>query len=520
MKEVIKVSIGSWAFTLDTSAYDFLQAYLDALKTQAQDVAAVEESLGKYLSSQVKNVSQVVTMQQIQQAIQDLGLPAFDAFSSNAEHQTSDENAKNKVDDFTQEFSQRLQEKMHKHRLYRHPEQKVLGGVFGGWAAYLGWDASVLRILYSVFLLVFLFAESRVFPILLLVYVAMWVAMPLARNQQQLNQLYGVGAEKTANRAQHRGNEVVNDMAQELRQSQLGRFLSEFFRIAFGIIFFLVGMTGLVILPLCFIWLLPAELINFFDFMPMMPALGVSKVLFYICLFIPFLIFFYEGIKLLFNLRFKKFRLGGLLLLFWLVAMIAMAFSTAAGIGHIGKSHVETTQNYPIEQQQDTLYISIDERAFSDQTYVCVIGESLYFLWDDPDEKATLYSMPVLKIHNDGLHNEISIKTTYASCLLNANFDFLLDDRKMIEKEGKNLKIYPRAYNKERPWNLSLCKMDIYVPAHTIVVMDYADNSKDCVLKSNKRYFPYRGYTQDIDDDVDISSIDGRRLSSFDFCWD
>jgi hypothetical protein len=34
MKEVIKVSIGSWAFTLDTSAYDFLQAYLDALKTR------------------------------------------------------------------------------------------------------------------------------------------------------------------------------------------------------------------------------------------------------------------------------------------------------------------------------------------------------------------------------------------------------------------------------------------------------------------------------------------------------
>ncbi|MBQ2447907.1 MAG: hypothetical protein II277_05815, partial [Bacteroidales bacterium] len=97
MKEVIKVSIGSWAFTVDTSAYDFLQAYLDALKTQAQDVDTVEESLGKYLSSQVKNVSQVVTLQQIQQAIQDLGLPAFDAFSSNAEQQTSDENAKNKV---------------------------------------------------------------------------------------------------------------------------------------------------------------------------------------------------------------------------------------------------------------------------------------------------------------------------------------------------------------------------------------------------------------------------------------
>lgn len=499
MKEVLKVSIGSWAFTLEQQAYDYLQAYLEQLQAQMQDLDSVEDKLGKYLSSQVKNVSQVVTLEQIQEAIQALGFPAFDT-SAGAQAEAEEDNA-------AQRAASKVQQEMARHRLFRHPEQKVLGGVFGGWAAFLGWDAAVLRILYAVFLLVFLFAESIVFPILLLAYVAMWVAMPLARTQEQINQLY----------ARPLGNQVVNDISQEVKQSQLGQFLSEFFRITFGIIFFLVGMTGLVIVPLCFLWLLPADILQFFDFMPLMPALGVSKVLFYICLFIPFLIFFYEGIKLLFKLSFKKFRLGLLLLIFWLVALIALAVSLAANVSIFGRSGTDLTTTYPIENQQDTLYISVDESVFADETYVCVLDATISLLWANPDHQSTLYALPSLKIIPDENIDELKIETSYHSILHKTNFDFLVNGRKMIEKEGEGLKIYPRVYNAENPWSLSHCKMNIRVPAHMTVVMDYVDDSKDCVLQSDERYFIFQGYGCDIDDDVVISTIDGDNCSSFDF---
>ena len=98
MKQVVKASIGRWAFTLEQPAYDFLDAYLTQIKAQGHDLDTIEENLGSYFSTQVNNVSQVVTMQQIQQAIQDLGLPAFETFSSDAEHQSADENGKNKIE--------------------------------------------------------------------------------------------------------------------------------------------------------------------------------------------------------------------------------------------------------------------------------------------------------------------------------------------------------------------------------------------------------------------------------------
>lgn len=518
MKQVVKASIGRWAFTLEQPAYDFLDAYLTQIKAQGHDLDTIEENLGSYLSTQVNNVSQVVTMQQIQQAIQDLGLPAFDAFSSDAEHQSADENGKNKIDDFTEEFSQRLQDKMTKHRLFRHPEQKVLGGVFGGLGAYFGWDPVVFRLLYGLFLIIFGLAESVIFPVLILLYLVLWVAMPLARNQQQLNQLYGAGAgaEKAAYYG-HKGTQVVNDIAQEVRQSQLGSFLAEFFRIFFGIVFFLVGMTGLVIMPLCFMWLIPADILQFFDFMPIVPALGVSKVLFYICLFIPFLIFFYEGIKLLFKLSFKKFRLGLLLLVFWLVALIALAVSLVSNVSIFGRSGTDLTTTYPIENQQDTLYISVDESVFADDAYVCVINAKISLLWANPDHQSTLYALPSLKIIPDDDIDELKIETSYRSIMPKANFDFLVNGRKMIEKEGEGLKIYPRVHNAEHPWGLSYCKMNIRVPAHMTVVMDYVDDSKDCVMQPDERYFIFQGYACDMDDDIVISTIDGENCSSFDF---
>lgn len=516
MKQVVKASIGRWAFTLEQPAYDFLDAYLTQIKAQGHDLDIIEENLGSYLSTQVNNVSQVVTMQQIQQAIQDLGLPAFETFSSDAEHQSADENGKNKIDDFTEEFSQRLQDKMTKHRLFRHPEQKVLGGVFGGLGAYFGWDPVVFRLLYGLFLIIFGLAESVIFPVLILLYLVLWVAMPLARNQQQLNQLYGAGAEKAAYYG-HKGTQVVNEMAEEVKHSQLGHFLSEFFRITFGIIFFLVGMTGLVILPICFVWLLPADLLQVFNFMPVLPALGISKVLFYICLFIPFLIFFYEGIKLLFKLGFKKFRLGLLLSVFWLVSLIALSVSLVTNVGFVGRSGTEMTANYPIEQSQDTLYISVDESAFREEAYVCVIDQSLYFLWDNPNDKPTLYSMPGLKIHRDEDADEITVKTTFNSPFAKGNLDFLKNCRSLIEKEREGLKIYPRVYDKENPWTLHNCKMDIYVPAGMTVIMDYAEDRRDCVLRPGKRYFIFRGYSDDIYEDVDISTIDGQNISSLSF---
>lgn len=62
---------------------------------------------------------------------------------------------------------------MAKHPLRRSRRHRIIAGVCGGMAEWLGWNPTVVRILYVVF---------AVFPLVpgLLVYVVLWLALPEA----------------------------------------------------------------------------------------------------------------------------------------------------------------------------------------------------------------------------------------------------------------------------------------------------------------------------------------------------
>ena len=57
--------------------------------------------------------------------------------------------------------------------LERTRDNKMIAGVCGGLAAYFGWDAKLLRVMYVLLSLL-----SVAFPGLL-VYIVLWVLMPL-----------------------------------------------------------------------------------------------------------------------------------------------------------------------------------------------------------------------------------------------------------------------------------------------------------------------------------------------------
>ena len=57
--------------------------------------------------------------------------------------------------------------------LERTHDNKMIAGVCGGLAAYFGWDAKLLRVMYVLLSLL-----SVAFPGLL-VYIVLWVLMPL-----------------------------------------------------------------------------------------------------------------------------------------------------------------------------------------------------------------------------------------------------------------------------------------------------------------------------------------------------
>jgi phage shock protein PspC (stress-responsive transcriptional regulator) len=68
-------------------------------------------------------------------------------------------------------------------RFFRNPDDRILGGVCGGLAAYLGWDPTPIRLL--LFLLMFLYGVT--IPI----YCILWLIVPMARTATEKLQMRG-----------------------------------------------------------------------------------------------------------------------------------------------------------------------------------------------------------------------------------------------------------------------------------------------------------------------------------------
>jgi phage shock protein PspC (stress-responsive transcriptional regulator) len=68
-------------------------------------------------------------------------------------------------------------------RIYRNPDDRVLGGVCGGLGAYLGIDPVIVRILFVIFILLF--------GIGFLIYIILWIVIPEAKTTAQKLEMRG-----------------------------------------------------------------------------------------------------------------------------------------------------------------------------------------------------------------------------------------------------------------------------------------------------------------------------------------
>ena len=180
MQQVVKVSIGNTAFTLDKDAHGLMQDYLDRLTAHYADNTNCGEILSE-IESRIAELliekgyrDNVVPADAIQNVINILGRPEdFDGENDNESRKTI------------------------KKRVYRDPENKIVGGVCGGLGAYFSTDPLIFRIIFAVWVLFFFWL--RIFEdwgwgmsvLGMLAYVALWIAIPEARTVEQKYNMKG-----------------------------------------------------------------------------------------------------------------------------------------------------------------------------------------------------------------------------------------------------------------------------------------------------------------------------------------
>lgn len=177
MKKTLTVNLGGTVYHIDEDAYKLLDNYLNDLKCHfgkgmdAEEIVQdMEIRIAELFNEYIKDGSQVITLHEVEEVIARMGNPE-ELNDGMGEEYAAD----NKRNEATTEKKT--------HRLFRNPDDRILGGVLSGLSAYFGWDVTWLRI---GVLVVGFFVHT-----LILAYLIAWIIIPLARTATEKLQMRG-----------------------------------------------------------------------------------------------------------------------------------------------------------------------------------------------------------------------------------------------------------------------------------------------------------------------------------------
>lgn len=176
MKRTQQVNIGRISFFIDEDAYQRLQEYLGGIEQYyqtseegAEILADIELRMAEILQERVSRVRQSISLADVEEVIGTMGEP----------EEFDEDNTRKKASNFnTKNYKQ-----MERRRIFRNADDKILGGVCAGLAAYIGIKANIVR---AIFVVATFIAGSSV-----VLYGLLWVFVPEARTTSERIEMQG-----------------------------------------------------------------------------------------------------------------------------------------------------------------------------------------------------------------------------------------------------------------------------------------------------------------------------------------
>ena len=175
MKKTLTINLNGIVFNIDDDAYETLSAYLNELEKHFADdereeiIKDIEDRIAELFTERMHGRN-VVDASDVASVIETMGQPS----------QFDDEAAEPNADAAASKSSQRKFRKF-----YRDGDDRLIGGVAAGLAAYIGWDTTLVRILL---LLLLLFSAGWT----LLFYILLWIIVPEAKTTAQRLEMQGI----------------------------------------------------------------------------------------------------------------------------------------------------------------------------------------------------------------------------------------------------------------------------------------------------------------------------------------
>lgn len=323
MHKTISLNLGGTVFHAEEPAFEILSQYLSAIRKNFRNeeggeeiIQDIEARLAELFSERLQvSGTQALTEGIVHSVLSEMGKP--EDFAESAEEET------------TRASSQSTYSPKPTRRLFRDPDDRLLGGVCGGLGAYVGVDPVWIRLLFAI--LFFGFGTG------LFVYLLLWIIIPEAKtttdklqmrgdpvNLESINRFIRDEATIIQNKTNsgavrssvNKGADIMLRIFQALVKGALYGLAAASVAISLAIIIGLtIGLFSLVLASN-----IPAE-------NPMHVLLSSNQILLgaltlFLLIGIPFFWLLYKGIAFLFKVPGPGMKSGYTLLLLWILGFV------------------------------------------------------------------------------------------------------------------------------------------------------------------------------------------------------
>lgn len=171
MKITVSINLGGYSFNIDEDAYAELKMYLRNLElhfageeSSSEILSDIETRMAELFRIKITSYKQVINIEDVRQAISVLGTP----------EDISDSDGPKTRERFTSAGY---------HRMYRDPDNRVIGGVCSGMGAYWNIDPVILRIIFIALILAG--------GVGVIVYLILYIVLPEAKTTAQKIEMKG-----------------------------------------------------------------------------------------------------------------------------------------------------------------------------------------------------------------------------------------------------------------------------------------------------------------------------------------
>lgn len=407
MNKTVTANIGGIVFHIEVDAFEMMNNYLNKIRSYFQNsvereeiMADIEARIAELLNPKLSVGNQVIRMKDVEEVINIMGKP--EQFIVDEEESGNDEGKT-----FTRT----------KRKLFRDPEDRMLGGVASGIGHYVGLDAIWVRV---IFIVVFLVGTSGFW-----IYLLLWILMPEAKTAADKLQMKGEPVNiDSIGRAFEEGAKKMNQKIKDIDSGKFGHKLESFFESVFHILGVLVTGFLKLIGKVLGIFLLVVGIILAFSLMAGMFSsdmllytfstdgvfamdaqelflsvfssegeFTLVKIALFLIIGVPVLALIYGGIKLLFGIK-GHTGIGKVLGILWFLG-ITGAIILSIKIGSEFKSESKVSEYQKIDSNFTEYVLELNQEEVPGSELISSSDNDFVLHYDKSN---IYYGIPTLNI--------------------------------------------------------------------------------------------------------------------------